>query len=68
MNILSRYIVVQPRHTSWWEVRDDEDRICWRSGSKAKCAAVAEFLQDAIVSSSLEGTQAWIKAHGPRGR
>ena len=60
---MKRYIVIKPHYSSLWEVRDDDDLICHRSGSKAKCAAVAEFLQD-IVSPNLEGTRAWIERRG----
>ena len=64
----SRYIVTQPAGASYWEVLDDDERVCWRSGSKAKCAAVAEFLQDHLMTPSYEGTKAWITQHAAPAR
>ena len=52
------YTVTRSVGAEYWQVEDENGLLCFTHRSKAKCAAVAEFLQDPV-SVHLAGVVAW---------
>ena len=64
------YLATKQRGSRTWRVLDEQERLCFATGSRTKAEAVAEFLRDNR-SPHWEGTRQWIEAHAgkekPRG-